>query len=160
MCGGQGCRWSVGGRLGWMRKRTSLRSRQAEWKLARSFSGVFASQHWWRVGSVAWGGMRSRAGLDVVVALPLNPRPTGTRTGGSQTRPYLGRCGPRSCGGVHSQEDDTHSFMGRRILTVTPCPGPSLATAIVPPCPSTMARVMASPRPVPPIPRLRDWSVR
>ena len=39
-------------------------------------------------------------------------------------------------------------------------PAPALATAIVPPCPSTMAWAMAKPRPVPPIPRLRDWSVR
>ena len=51
-------------------------------------------------------------------------------------------------------------FKGKRIVTVVPCPSPSLATAIVPPCASTIARVMANPRPVPPIPPLRDWSVR
>ena len=52
------------------------------------------------------------------------------------------------------------SQTGRRIVTVVPCPGPSLATVAVPPWASTMALVMARPRPVPPIPRLRDWSVR
>ena len=59
-----------------------------------------------------------------------------------------------------AENDDPHFFRGRRIVTVTPCPSPSLVTAIVPPCASTIARVMASPRPVPLIPRLRDWSVR
>ena len=57
-------------------------------------------------------------------------------------------------------EGDAHLFTGRRKVTVAPCPGPSLSMVIVPPWASTMAWVMANPRPVPPLPRLRDWSVR
>ena len=53
-----------------------------------------------------------------------------------------------------------HLFRGRRMVNATPCPSPSLLTVVVLPCASTIARVMANLRPVPPIPRLRDWSVR
>ena len=56
--------------------------------------------------------------------------------------------------------DGHHLLRRRRRVTVIPCPSPSLVTAIVPPCASTIAWVMANPRPVPPIPRLRDWPVR
>ena len=56
--------------------------------------------------------------------------------------------------------DVPQRLRGRRSVAVAPCPSPSLATVTVPPCASTMARVMPSPRPVPPTPRLRDWSVR
>lgn len=48
-----------------------------------------------------------------------------------------------------------HEFTGRRIVAVTPWPSPSLAKAISPPWPSTIARAMARPKPVLPAPRLR-----
>ena len=54
--------------------------------------------------------------------------------------------------GCTAQEDGPHIFRGRRIATVTPCSSPSLVAAIVPPCASTIAWVMANPRPVPPYP--------
>ena len=50
---------------------------------------------------------------------------------------------------------------GKRTVNVAPCPGtPSLVAAICPPCISTMARTIASPKPVPPVARLRARSVR
>ena len=49
---------------------------------------------------------------------------------------------------------------GREKRTVVPCPGPSLATVMVPAWAVTMARAIASPRPEPPVPRVRDRSAR
>ena len=46
---------------------------------------------------------------------------------------------------------------GRWMVMVVPCPGPLLVAVVVPLCASMMDRVMASPRPVPAVPWLRDW---
>ena len=56
-------------------------------------------------------------------------------------------------------EDLSYLLRGRRQVAVTPCPCPSLDIVMVPPCASTMARVIANPKPVPVIPRRRGTAV-
>ena len=48
---------------------------------------------------------------------------------------------------------------GKWIVNVLPVPGTGLSTDTRPPCSSTIARVMARPRPVPPVSRVRAPSV-
>ena len=46
------------------------------------------------------------------------------------------------------------------MVKVAPCPGPSLAAVMVPPCASTRARLMVRPMPDPEFSRVRELSTR
>src|SRR5699024_10004793 len=49
---------------------------------------------------------------------------------------------------------------GSRMVNVAPCPGPSLAAAMVPPCASIRARLIVRPIPDPEFSRVRELSAR